>query len=410
VEGWYYRLNPEFTDGTTGFYNLISGNSTVKEMPVTDILAYPDKNAPNVSWYYSAIDKTEASWQAPYYFPGHSKQLISYTIPVYIGEDLLGLVGIDMDFEYLVERINQINVYDNGFAVLLAPDGVSRYNNQDRQDGIQPHTKATVELENGMYLELRAEYRDIQKNIHPMLNRIVSAFVCVLLLSIVYTAGVTYQIVKPLKDLTALVENFSAGEIMDVQWPAADAKDEIGTLSRILKNAYQKINDYTTYINELAYHDALTGAQNNTAYKNITDKLNRDIAGGAAQFGVLMVDINNLKKTNDRWGHEVGDMLIEKTARILMDTFQNNAVYRVGGDEFVAILTGKDYENHRELLSRLDKHCSANAIKIGEINVSVSFARGFSAFDPAVDKTYKDVFYKADHAMYEDKEQCKVFA
>ena len=40
VEGWYYRLNPEFTDGTSGFYNLLSENSTVEEMSVTDLLAY----------------------------------------------------------------------------------------------------------------------------------------------------------------------------------------------------------------------------------------------------------------------------------------------------------------------------------------------------------------------------------
>ena len=409
VEAWYYRLNPEFTDGTTEFYDLLTDDGQIKGMPVTDLSLYSDRNDPNVSWYYTAIDKGEAAWQEPYYFPGHSKQLISYTIPVYIGEDLLGLVGIDMDFVYLVERINKITVYDEGFAVLMASDGESRYNNQDRQDGIQPHTKATAELENGMYLELRAEYQDIQKNIRPMLREIILAFVGVLLLSIVYTVGVTIRIVKPLKELTALTEDYSAGEIKEVQWPSVNSKDEIGTLSRVLKETYQKIEEYTVYINALAYRDGLTGAKNNTAYMEAADKFNQDILAGSARFGVLMVDINNLKQTNDRYGHDVGDRLIAQTAKILMEAFSDSPVFRVGGDEFVVILEGEDCENHRDLWSRLDRHCAENAIMAGEHRLSVSFAIGFSAFDPAVDKTFQDVFSKADHAMYEDKEQCKVF-
>ena len=407
VEAWYYRLNPEFTDGTAEFYDLITENSRVKGMPVTDLSLYSDRNDPAVSWYYTAIDKGEAAWQEPYYFPGHSKQLISYTIPVYIGEDLLGLVGIDMDFEYFVERINQITVYDEGFAVLLGSDGQTRYNNQDRQDGSQPHTKATASLENGMFLELRAEYQDIQKSIHPMLWQIILAFIGVLLLSIVYTVAATIRIVKPLKELTVLAEGFSAGEIVEVQWPSTDAQDEIGTLSRVLKKTYQKIEDYTIYINALAYRDGLTGAKNNTAYMEATDKLTQEIQAGTARFGVLMVDINNLKQTNDRYGHDVGDMLIAKTAGILMATFPNSSVFRVGGDEFVAILTGEDCENHRALLLQLDRLCSENDISAGEIRVSVSIARGFAAFDPAVDKSYRDVFSKADYAMYMYKERCK---
>ena len=408
VEGWYYRLNPEFTDGTTGFYELITEDSQVVAMPVTDLSLYSDRNHPSVSWYYTAIDQGGPFWQAPYYFPGHSKQLISYTIPVYIGEDLLGLVGIDMDFEYLMERIDQITVYDEGFAVLLASDGVSRYNNQDRPDGSQPHTKATAPLENGMYLELRAEYQDIQKSIRPMLRKIVLAFSGVLLLSIVYTVGVTFRIINPLKELTVLAEGFSAGEIVEVQWPSENAQDEIGTLSRVLKKTYQKIEDYTIYINALAYRDGLTGTKNNTAYKQITDQLNQDILAGTARFGVLMVDINNLKTTNDRYGHVVGDMLIVKTAHILMDTFPNSSVFRVGGDEFVAILAGEDCENHRDLLIRLERLVAENDIVAGEGRVSVSFASGLAVFDPAVDKTYGDVFSRADHAMYTNKERCKV--
>lgn len=408
VEGYFLRLSPKHTDGTTGYYNLLTEDGTVKEMQVTDLNKYAENDEQNVGWYYTAVREGEAVWLAPYLFPGYEEELISYTVPLYVGSELLGVLGFDMNFSYLLKYVNSVSVYENGYAVLLASDGTTRYNYQDREESSDPHTKATAALQNGMILELRADYKDIQRDIRPMMTNIVVAFVCVLAASIVYTVLVTHKIVKPLKQLTAAAEKLTTGVTMvEVEGFVVDSEDEVGTLSQVLSNTYAKIQEYTAYINALAYRDSLTGIKNSTAYTEATAKLDQDINCGNPQFGVLVADINNLKQTNDRFGHEAGNELIVHTAKILQSTFKSSTIFRVGGDEFVVILAGKDYENYYTALKQLDEACAQDYVTVFDNTIPVSIARGVAIFDPTIDTVYKDVFAKADQAMYMHKEQTK---
>ena len=407
IKGYFYRMNPQFTNGTTGYYNLVEENGTLREMPVTDLNKFTEADVQNVRWYYTPVLEGKAVWLDPYYFPGYDKLMISYTIPLYVNSELLGVIGFNMDFEYLLARINDITVYEEGCAILLAEDGQTRYNQKDRAESDEPHTKATATLKNGMYLELRADYEDIQRDTRPMLTKIVNAFLIVLAGAIIYTIFVTYRIVQPLKQLTIAAEKIASGDISEPEWVAEKSKDEIGTLSRVLRNAYEKIQEYNVYINALAYRDALTGVKNSTAYVEATAKLNQEITCGNPQFGVLMVDINNLKETNDHYGHDVGDELIVHTAKILTEVFRTSGVYRVGGDEFVVLLAGRDYEHYRMAMNCLDELCAKDYITVNDDRVPVSIARGVAIFDPAIDRVYKDVFAKADHAMYMNKEMSK---
>lgn len=409
IEGFFFRLNPKYTDSKAGYYNLLNDDMTVREMPVTDLSKYDEDDVKNVGWYYTSVRAGKAMWLEPYYFPGYELKLISYTIPLYVGSELLGVIGFDMDFGYLVERINDISVYESGYAVLIATDGETIYNQVKTDISKNPHTKATVSLLNGMYLELRADYKDIQRDIHPMLSKIVIAFIVVLFFSILYTIIVTHRIVRPLKQLTIAAEQISEG-VSEAQLSKipVDSKDEVGTLSRVLNNTYEKIQEYTSYINALAYRDSLTGIKNSTAYTEAITEINKDINHNNPQFGVLVADINNLKQTNDQYGHDVGNELIIHTAKILTDIFKTSTVFRIGGDEFAVLLKGADYDHYRALLVKLDEACAKDYISVCESNIPISLARGVSLFNPEIDRVYEDVFSKADHAMYLNKEESKM--
>ena len=408
LEGFFMRVNPKYSDGTTGFYNLITENQKIRKMNVTDLSEYTEDDEQNVGWYYTAVRAGKSVWMEPYLFPGYGEQLISYVLPMYVNGELLGVVGFDMNFKYLVERIDSIDVYEKGYAVLLAPDKKTCYNGGIVVETHNPHTKATVSLENGMYLELRADYKDIQRDIHPMLSKIVIAFVIVLVFSIIYTIFVTRRIVHPLKQLTRVAERISSGiNDEELSQIPIESKDEIGTLSRVLVSAYERIQKYTTYINALAYRDSLTGIKNTTAYSEAVRELNKSINYNNPRFGVVVADINNLKKTNDRFGHDIGNELIIHTAKILTDIFKNSSIFRIGGDEFAIILKGRDCDNYRVLLEKMDDACSKDYITVCENTIPVSIARGVSLFEPSIDRVYEDVFAKADHAMYMHKEECK---
>ena len=259
-----------------------------------------------------------------------------------------------------------------------------------------------------MYLELRADYQDIQKDIRPMLRKIVVAFVIVLIASIFYTIFVTNRIVFPLKQLTKAAKKVSLG-IVDADFAhiPVDSRDEIGTLSRVLASSYKKIQEYTTYINALAYRDSLTGIKNSTAYIEAVTELNKEICCGNPKFGVLVADINNLKETNDKYGHDIGNDLIVHTANILTSIFKNSPIFRIGGDEFAVILKGQDLEQYRTLIEQMDEACGADHILVDDQMISIFVARGVALYDSAIDRVYEDVFAKADHAMYMNKEEGK---
>jgi nitrogen fixation/metabolism regulation signal transduction histidine kinase len=90
-----------------------------------------------------------------------------------------------------------------------------------------------------------------------MLTYITAAFFVVLVLAILYTFWVTHRIVAPLKKLTSVAKNITSSvQSVDL---IVESDDEVGVLSRVMSETYEKIREYSSYINALAYRDSLTG-------------------------------------------------------------------------------------------------------------------------------------------------------
>ena len=150
-----------------------------------------------------------------------------------------------------------------------------------------------------------------------------------------------------------------------------------------------------------ATKDQLTGVKNKRAYVSMEEELNQKIKGNyKPKFAVVVFDLNGLKQINDTLGHAAGDEFIKDGCTIICDTFSRSPVFRVGGDEFVAIVTGKDYD----LLDvRLDKIQKINKRNLKDKKVTI--AVGAAKIDG--DSTVLEVFERADAAMYENKRAMK---
>ena len=403
---YYLCFSPDVTGGiTTGFYSKFKENGvyelTKEEFSTLDLF-----NAKFIQECGFDVIGSGNTWLQPRkstFAPDDT--VVSYLAPLYKDNTFVGFLGFNMDFNYLIGLVNEITVYDSGHAILLSQDKEICYTPSANTAVEGNYTEATAPLKNGMNLELRAAYKEIQRGIRPMLNYIIVAFLAVLALAILYTVWVSYKIVTPLKKLTAAAATVSSG-IQDVNL-IVDSKDEVGILSQVLNDTYAKIREYSTYINALAYRDSLTGIKNSTAYTEAIETLNKEINLGNPSFGVLVAAINNLKKTNDTYGHDIGNELIIHTAKILCDTFKTSSVYRIGGDEFVVILRGRDLDKHHSLIEKMDRTFSEDYVTVHDENVSVSIARGVSIFNVDIDRVYTDVFAKADQAMYMNKENMK---
>ncbi|MBR0235475.1 MAG: GGDEF domain-containing protein [Clostridia bacterium] len=158
----------------------------------------------------------------------------------------------------------------------------------------------------------------------------------------------------------------------------------------------------------LAHRDSLTGIRNRTSYGIIEGQFNKEIKSGARKnFALIMFDANGLKNTNDLYGHERGNQLLINVSKLICDSFKHSMVYRIGGDEFVAILVGSDYEMRSALLEKFRGKILDNVKKGEPVYENVSVASGMAVYDPENDKCLEDVFKRADAEMYENKKMIK---
>jgi len=153
----------------------------------------------------------------------------------------------------------------------------------------------------------------------------------------------------------------------------------------------------------LANIDPMTGVKNSHAYLVWEQKKNAELkAGNLNDFSIVVCDVNNLKIINDTLGHKAGDQYILDACAMICDVFKHSPVFRVGGDEFTVVLTGRDYANRQQLMDTLHEQ-SVERIRQGRAVVS----GGISDFDAETDDHVLEVFERADQQMYEEKKRLK---
>ena len=141
----------------------------------------------------------------------------------------------------------------------------------------------------------------------------------------------------------------------------------------------------------LSSTDMLTGLYNR---HKLNEYMKETLRRDGQSTCLLFMDINGLKKINDSEGHDSGDDLIKRAAKVLKDVFSNQLLFRVGGDEFVAILRGVNEEEIKEYVEEL---------KQKENEANVSFAIGYSFAKNS--KDIEKMLQEADYKMYQDKRE-----
>ena len=443
-EGVYYSR------GEDGHFTTISfTQNDIVEDPVAEY------------WYYGPIKNREALWTKPYYDESIDDYLISYVQPIYMEETPVAVIGIDASFSRLLEWIDALSYHDTGYMYLKEADGSVHYHlsylkqedlHGDEEDelldnaGLIEHEKtgdklihyhfrggnrlmAFVTLRNGMKFVLCDGYESTYKERN---NTVIIMVIVSIVLAIVFAgaaAVMASRIINPLRKLTAAANEISNGNY-DIELPL-EKTDEVGELSKNFRLAVDKIRareeEVRAYVKEqdmriqrdsqmlkdqesdltamrnLVYADALTNVKNKTAYEETVEYIEGQIKSGVAKFAVIMCDMNYLKQINDNFGHNAGDQAIIKASRILCQAFPMSTVFRIGGDEFAVIAVGVEYERLDELLVIMNNLLEQERRVSDNIFKRISLAVGIAVYDPKNDRSYNDVFERADEKMYEDK-------
>lgn len=199
-----------------------------------------------------------------------------------------------------------------------------------------------------------------------------------------FDAGMNDYISKPV-DITMLVKTMLGA-----------MRRSTNELAERLEKALQDANT-----------DALTGVKNMNAFELSTGRIDVEIESGEeVHFAIVICDVNGLKETNDNIGHDEGNKLLINSCRLICHTFAHSPVFRIGGDEFAAILRNDDYKNREKLVGGIKERMTAENYHPMDV-VNVSFAIGMAEYDPALDTGCNDVFKRADALMYEHKKAIK---
>ncbi|MEC9489255.1 MAG: diguanylate cyclase, partial [Halanaerobium sp.] len=146
----------------------------------------------------------------------------------------------------------------------------------------------------------------------------------------------------------------------------------------------------------LTFHDTLTGIYNRNYFN---EELKRYNTPRQLPLSIIIGDVNGLKLTNDAFGHQQGDKLLQKVAEILKHTCrQEDLVARWGGDEFVILLPRTGAKEANEVCDRLKEAFAKTERK----PISPSIALGFACKEDANEDIQK-VFKNAEDSMYQQK-------
>lgn len=149
-------------------------------------------------------------------------------------------------------------------------------------------------------------------------------------------------------------------------------------------------------------HDSLTGIYNRDFFESTCSKINEKDTSVA----ILVCDLDDLKATNDTYGHKQGDALIKNAAWVLQEfSSEDVTVARLGGDEFVLLLTGKTKGEAKQLVTDILKRINEYNVSSSDLEIKLSI--GFAFSQNSIGQMTR-LFSQADKNMYANKNERKL--
>ncbi len=405
--GWFL-MDPRIIGGTVfvSFYQDKQGG--IQESPPYDIYTTGVYRDP---WYSVTLDKG-TQWTPPLYWDRWNAHVISYCKRIEKDGQVLGVAGTDLYMDDLVSELSKIKIHKSGYVVLMDqnlnvlyhPDpkiknlkAASDEKTQQWADKIASSTEnfgiidysvkyrheiiAYKRLSNGWILASVPSVNEFYAEQRSLASSIILATEIGVLLSI---------------GIALLLGHITSKPFIRLNHELRESNQNL-----ILKN-----NEIDAQRLELDFHannDALTGIPNRRAGLHYLDHLIELSHQSHVSLCVVFIDIDNLKHTNDTYGHNCGDQLLAFVSKVITDNLRTaDLVCRLGGDEFLVVLPGCDLNHSKELVEVIRHHMDIEKQQLG---FDVSFSYGISEFPVGTDApvTVDEMIRRADEKMYERK-------
>ena len=221
--------------------------------------------------------------------------------------------------------------------------------------------------------------------------------------------GIPEQTIGVLQDITAQKiaeqEIISARDTLEQQ--VVERTRELANTVKQLQVEIEEREKIAAELNFLANHDALTGLPSLRLCKDRLDQSLAEARRRRQKSAVMFLDLDGFKEINDRYGHEFGDRVLRACAeRINSEIRETDTVARIGGDEFVIILSSLPENLIASRIAGSLVEAIGQPLQIDNIDVAVSASIGISLY-PEHGVTAEELIRSADGAMYRIKREGK---
>lgn len=436
VSGFYIHYNENLTGEPRGFwYRKAENSGDFHPEPITNVEQAKKGQTVPIQWYTAPKEQQQAMWIPPYK-PNHTDiWMVSYVKPVYLRHQFIGVVGINISMSTLISMVQKVSVYDSGYGALLSPTGrvyahpdvniltdddatiqdlglqidtiqLHHYDSGDKTIPViykgQKKKIAFTTLENGMKLGVSAPDDEIYAAQRQAIFRFLFLIVLFGIGTSALAIHLTRRVLAPLKDINLAARRMGRGNYDTLVEKRYD--DEIGQLADDMNATMGQMKDMVHELRRQAHYDKLTGVKNTSAFEEKLLQLDQQIQDGSCPpFSLVLVDMNELKTINDTYGHEKGNLAIQAMVKTICDLYKHSPVYRIGGDEFLVVVQNDDFDNQDTIWRQLVPYLRHRTRNFNEPWLERSFSAGRSQYRPGVDKSCKEVFRRADAAMYKVK-------
>lgn len=204
--------------------------------------------------------------------------------------------------------------------------------------------------------------------------------------------GVTSYILKPI-DIRNIIQSIvKAMEPINLKKELIKKNEELMALNNSLE---EKIKLRTFELEKIASTDYLTGINNR---RNFFKLAKEKFDTSNSNLYAVMVDVDNFKKINDRYGHKIGDEILISTTKTIQENLNDEDIFgRIGGEEFAIIYNSED-EKHLEKVEKL--RAIIENLEYEDIIFTISL--GVAQKLP-IDKNIDTLLSRADEALYDAK-------
>ncbi|HBG33047.1 MAG TPA: hypothetical protein DDW82_04970 [Acholeplasmataceae bacterium] len=251
----------------------------------------------------------------------------------------------------------------------------------------------------------------LDKKVEPIIgNTLLQLAISISLVGLIFALSTLFyldkEIFRRLLRLNSGIKKISENANFSTRVPIGPHHDEIDYIGLEINSMLDKLKESEQKINQMSYTDYLTKIPNRLWFYDHMEQTIQKANASKEKFAVLFLDLDGFKTINDTYGHGVGDEFLVKVSEVFLKMLdKNDAIARIGGDEFLIMKKYKDVKEINELADRLLTSLK-DGIMINEIKLEATVSMGIALY-PDNALTKEDLVLKADKALYGSKSSGK---